>query len=72
MSIRNGRHLAAARSLTDMTQEELAIAAGIHRNTVKRWERSSERIGGYAVSRMAEALREHGIDIRDGLIIIAD
>ena len=72
MSIRNGRYLAAARSLADMTQADLALAASLHVNSVKRWERSSERIGGYAVSRMAEVLKERGIDIRDGLIVIAD
>jgi DNA-binding transcriptional regulator YiaG len=72
MSIRSGRYLVAARSLTDMTQEQLATAAGIHPNSVKRWERSSERIGGYAVRQMVDALSKHGIDIRDGLIVIDD
>ena len=72
MSIRNGRYLKAARVLAGMTQAQLADEAGLHTNSVKRWERSPERIGGYAVSRMVAALTDSGIDIREGIIVIND
>ena len=72
MSLPSGRFIAAGRVLASMTQEELAVASSLHVNSVKRSERSSSRIGGYAVSRITDALLERGIDLREGLIIVAN
>ena len=38
-SIANGRHLAAARTLAELKQTELAVLAGLHVNSLKRLER---------------------------------
>ncbi len=59
--MRSGRHLKAARTLAGMTQRQLALAAGLHPNAVKYWEREQGRIGGHAVSKMADALAEVGV-----------
>ena len=61
MSLRNGRTLKAARTLAGLTQRQLAVLAGLHPNSVKHWEGSNERIGGFAVRRMVEALGHRGV-----------
>ena len=61
MTVKDGRHLRAARVLADLSQRELAAAAGLHVNAVKYWERRKDRIGGYAVDLMLQALSGHGI-----------
>lgn len=61
MTLRNGLHLKAARTLAGLTQAQLADAAGLHANSVKRWERNSGRIGGHAVALMIKALECHGV-----------
>ena len=63
MSLVNGRALKAARVLAGMTQQQLALAAGLHPNAVKYWERSANCIGGHAVSRMVAALEQHGVHV---------
>lgn len=58
----NGRHLKAARTMAAMSQDRLALAAGIHVNSVKRWEATPESpLEGYAVERMQHALRMAGV-----------
>jgi transcriptional regulator with XRE-family HTH domain len=61
MSLRSGRHLKTARVLAGLTQKQLATEASLHPNSVKGWERHQDRIAGYAVDRMTEALASHGI-----------
>jgi transcriptional regulator with XRE-family HTH domain len=61
MTLRNGRHLKAARIMAGLTQVQLADAAGLHPNSVKRWEGYSRRIGGHAVGLMVEALELYGV-----------
>ncbi len=63
MSLKNGRTLKAARVLAGMTQRQLALAAGLHPNAVKYWERHASRIGGHAVSQMLTALERHGVHV---------
>ncbi len=69
-SIPNGRYIAAARHLVGMTQLELANAACLHVNSLKRQEQSDRRVGGYAVGRLIDVLAEKGIEVRDGIIIV--
>ncbi len=59
----NGIHLRAARVMADMTQIELADAAGLHRNAVKYWESPARMRGcaGHAVALMAAVLRDRGV-----------
>jgi len=58
----DGRHLKAARTMAAMSQDRLARAAGIHVNSVKRWEAVAESpLQGYAVERMRRALRMVGV-----------
>ena len=38
MGVRSGRQIVAARALVGWSQSELAVAAGLHRNSVLYWE----------------------------------
>ena len=70
MSVGSGRYIAAGRVLIGMTQQQLADAAGLHVNSVKRWEKQTGRISGHAVSQMLAVLADRGIEPREGLILI--
>ena len=63
MSLRNGKHLRAARTLAGLTQRQLAAESGLHRNSVKLWENRPDRIGGHAVSAMVNALGRRGVQL---------
>jgi transcriptional regulator with XRE-family HTH domain len=64
-SFASGNHLRAARALAGLKQAELAKAAGLHVNSVRRLERSQERCGGWAGDRIKEALAIHGVEVLD-------
>jgi transcriptional regulator with XRE-family HTH domain len=57
----SGRQLRAARILAGYSQRELAIAAGLHPNSVKGWERRSGPISGFAVQQMIDALANRNV-----------
>ena len=51
----------AARVLAGLSQRQLAVAAGLHPNSIKNWERRDSSVGGFAVSRIIEALEKYGV-----------
>lgn len=61
MTFKNGRHVAAARTMAGLTQVQLAELAGVHVNGIKRLERMDDRLGGMTVQRIGEALQKRGI-----------
>ena len=61
-SFTSGRHVAAARAFAGLTQDQLALQAGLHVNSLKRLERMQEiRGSSHAVERIGGALRACGI-----------
>jgi transcriptional regulator with XRE-family HTH domain len=61
-SFASGRHVAAARALAGLTQNELASLAGLHVNSLKRIEQMLDIRGScHAVERIGGALRARGI-----------
>ena len=60
-SFASGRHLAAARTLAGLKQTELAMLAGLHVNSLKRLEAMDRIGGGWAVSKIHDALLGKGI-----------
>ena len=64
-SFASGKHLKAARALAGLKQADLAEAAGLHVNSVRRLERSKVRCGGWAGRRIIEALAHFGVEVLD-------
>lgn len=64
----SGAVIRAARILADMTQAELAAAAGVHPKTVGYWERrgSRRRWSEIGSGRIVEALRARGVEVMRG------
>jgi transcriptional regulator with XRE-family HTH domain len=59
---RTGDLLRAGRALAGLTQDELAMAAGINDRTVRKWEAvNTPWRKGHALARMQEALALHGV-----------
>ncbi len=57
----NGRHLRAARELAGLSRKAVAIAAGLHPNSVKAWELVCTPPEGVAVNRIRKALEARGV-----------
>lgn len=64
-AIANGRHLRAARILAGLTQVEMAVACGLHPNSVRYWERQSHIGSAYgdALLALIEVLARRGVHI---------
>jgi DNA-binding XRE family transcriptional regulator len=63
----NGRMLRAARSLTGLSQQQVADLAGISRPCLTAWERSSDSVPNanmYQFRRVVSALQDQGIEFR--------
>jgi transcriptional regulator with XRE-family HTH domain len=71
MSI-DGRQIKAARAILGLSQDALARACGVHRNTVTAIERSSEN-DWPSTARITEALNERGVtfDVQDGRAVVS-
>jgi transcriptional regulator with XRE-family HTH domain len=52
----------AARGLLNLTQPDLAVAAGIGLSTVVDFERSRRAVSPDAIHKMSEALEKKGVD----------
>ena len=55
------RLLAAARALTGLSQIDLAIAAGVHRTVVGRYEAGATRMRADLLEQVVAVLRDHGV-----------
>ena len=55
------RHVAAARGLLQMTQAELAAAAGVHENTIRRFEANTHIPRPSRLNAIRDALERRGI-----------
>ncbi|GGD93414.1 hypothetical protein GCM10011390_10240 [Aureimonas endophytica] len=78
MRIDDGRQIRAARAILGMTVQELADAAGLHKNSVltveakKRIRRAPHTGGGHSVSLIEKAIEARGVicDLIDGQPIV--
>ena len=61
-----GRHIAAARELLDITQEQLAQAAGVSRVTLARLEKAQHIPRDGTLDKIREALERRGIEFMNG------
>lgn len=62
----DGRHVAAARGLLKMTQEELAAAAGVNRDSVISLESGQRVTRAGTIEKIREALERRGIEFMNG------
>jgi transcriptional regulator with XRE-family HTH domain len=53
-----GQQLAAGRALINLTQKELASAAGLHPNSIRYLERQNRITTGFSRERFEQAMRE--------------
>jgi DNA-binding transcriptional regulator YiaG len=60
----NGRHIVAARVMAGISQVELAALAGIHRNSLQRWESRGPLQDGWALEKIEAALRLEGVIVQ--------
>jgi transcriptional regulator with XRE-family HTH domain len=58
-----GLNVKVARVKAELTQEELAERAGMHRTTLGQIERGQRALNVAALGRLAEALGVHGRDL---------
>jgi len=61
-----GRQIAAARELLGMTRADLAVVAGVHRNTIISWETGERLPRRETYSRVLRAIEERGIEFLNG------
>ena len=59
-------HSRAARGLLDITQEQLAAAAGVDVETIRRFERGDQRPYPTTLAKIREALERRGIEFTNG------
>jgi len=62
----NGRHVEAARGLLKITQAELAAAAGVHEETVRRFEAGENTPRPSKLEAIRAALERRGIEFTNG------
>jgi DNA-binding XRE family transcriptional regulator len=67
MTERFAANLRAARERTDMTQEQLADAAGLHRTAISFLERAEREPRMWTVVMLARALRIPPSELLDGI-----
>jgi transcriptional regulator with XRE-family HTH domain len=56
-----GRQLSAGRALINITQEELACAAGLHANSIRYLERQERITTGFSRERVEQAMLGLGV-----------
>jgi transcriptional regulator with XRE-family HTH domain len=56
-----GQQLSAGRALINVTQKELAGAAGLHPNSIRYLERQDRITTGFSSSRVEQAMLELGV-----------
>ncbi|MEF9961262.1 MAG: helix-turn-helix transcriptional regulator [Erysipelotrichaceae bacterium] len=61
--IRFGQSVRSLRTSLEMTQEDLALKAGLHRNYVSDMERGTRNVSLKAISKVAKALNVHESDL---------
>jgi DNA-binding XRE family transcriptional regulator len=68
----DGRQIRAARAILGLSQDGLARASGVHRNTVNAIERSPEN-DWPSTALVAEALNERGVTfgVQDGRAVVS-
>lgn len=59
-------HSRAARGLLDITQEQLAAAAGVDVETIRRFERGDQRPYQSTLAKIRDALERRGIEFTNG------
>lgn len=64
--IETGKQIRAARALVGWSQDALAMAAGLHCNSVKHWEGRKAINGGHAVEAIRGTLEGQGVRFMDG------
>lgn len=60
------RHVAAARALLEMTQAQLAEAAGVAEGTIKRFEARKGALRPTRLAAIRDALRRRGVEFYNG------
>lgn len=59
-------HSRGARGLLDITQEQLAAAAGVDVETIRRFERGEQRPYASTLAKIRAALERRGIEFTNG------
>jgi transcriptional regulator with XRE-family HTH domain len=62
----DGRHISAARDLLKMTQDELAEAAGVSRESIWNIENHKTSARASTLEKIREALERRGIEFMNG------
>jgi len=67
LSVITAQQLRAARALLGIDQNELAEAAGLSRNTIRRMEASEGVVRGHvgSLTKLVEALNARGVELID-------
>ena len=60
----NGKHIIAARTMAGLSQADLALLTGLHRNSVQYWESNARIRCGAALRRIEEALALKGVTVK--------
>ena len=61
-----GRQLAAARSLLDWSQGQLALAADVDKQTIQNWESGRHMPREETISRVRRAIEDRGVEFLNG------
>ena len=61
-----GRQLAAARSLLNWSQGQLALAADVDKQTIQNWETERHIPREETINRVRRAIEERGVEFTNG------
>lgn len=61
-----GRQLAAARSLLDWSQGQLALAADVDKQTIQNWESGRHLPREDTINRVRKAIEDRGVEFTNG------
>ena len=61
-----GRQLAAARSLLGWSQDHLAVAAGVTKQTIMRWETEQHEPRETTVAEVIKVIEDRGVEFTNG------
>ena len=61
-----GRQLAAARSLLDWSQGQLALAADVDKQTIQNWESGRHLPREETINRVRQAIEDRGVEFTNG------